>query len=134
MPSFKGAVERFELSSEVFTGLMSLARSERATVFMVLLGAFQVLLGRYSRQTDIVVGTAIAGRTQRASEGLIRTFRERSGVADGSVRRSVVHGGARARAGGDTRSLCHIRICCPSRDWSRSCSRSVICRDNLSIR
>ena len=53
---------------------MSLARSERATVFMVLLGAFQVLLGRYSRQTDIVVGTAIAGRTQRASEGLIGCF------------------------------------------------------------
>jgi len=73
-PTFKGAVERFEVSPEVFSGLTSLARSERATLFMVLLGAFQVLLGRYSRQSDVVVGTAIAGRTQRASEALIGCF------------------------------------------------------------
>jgi hypothetical protein len=41
---------------------------------MTLLGAFMVLLARYSRQEDIVVGTAIANRNRREVEGLIGFF------------------------------------------------------------
>src|SRR5947209_15201529 len=45
-----------------------------ATLFMVLLAAFNVLLARWSGQDDIVVGTPIAGRTRAETEGLIGFF------------------------------------------------------------
>jgi len=41
---------------------------------MVLLAAYQVLLSRYSGQRDVVVGSPIAGRTHRQTEGLIGFF------------------------------------------------------------
>ena len=41
---------------------------------MTLLAAFQVLLARYSGQHDVAVGTPIAGRTRRETEGLIGFF------------------------------------------------------------
>ena len=41
---------------------------------MVLLAAFQAVLSRWSGQDDIVVGTPMAGRTQREVEGLIGLF------------------------------------------------------------
>ena len=72
--SFHGGVSRFELTAELSRGLHHLARTHRATLHMVLLGAFQVLLSRYSGQRDIVVGTAIAGRTHAETEGLIGFF------------------------------------------------------------
>jgi non-ribosomal peptide synthetase component F len=44
------------------------------TLFMVLLGAFQLLLGRYSGQDDIAVGSPIANRNRREIEDLIGFF------------------------------------------------------------
>ncbi len=41
---------------------------------MTLLAAFDVLLSRYSRQRDIVVGSPIANRNQVETEGLIGLF------------------------------------------------------------
>ena len=41
---------------------------------MLLLAAFKAVLSRYSGQSDIVVGTPIAGRTHRELEGLIGFF------------------------------------------------------------
>jgi amino acid adenylation domain-containing protein/FkbH-like protein len=72
--SFKGATFSFHLSSELSTRLSALARGEGATLFMVLLAAFEVVLARWSGQEDIVVGTPIAGRTHREIEGLIGFF------------------------------------------------------------
>ncbi|HLL47092.1 MAG TPA: AMP-binding protein, partial [Longimicrobiaceae bacterium] len=54
--------------------LRSLARREGATLFMVLLAGFQMLLSRYAGQEDVVVGTPIAGRTRAEVEGLIGLF------------------------------------------------------------
>ena len=45
-----------------------------ATPFMVLLAAFQALLGRISGQQDLAVGTPIAGRNHVEIEGLIGFF------------------------------------------------------------
>ena len=45
-----------------------------ATPYMVLLAAFQLLLSRWSGQDDMVVGSPIAGRTERQTEGLIGFF------------------------------------------------------------
>ncbi|HEU5374785.1 MAG TPA: amino acid adenylation domain-containing protein, partial [Ktedonobacteraceae bacterium] len=43
-------------------------------LFMALLTVFQVVLARYSRQEDIVVGTPIAGRTRPELEALVGCF------------------------------------------------------------
>jgi amino acid adenylation domain-containing protein/thioester reductase-like protein len=72
--SFKGATLHFELPNTVTEPLKKLALSERATSFMVYLGAFAVLLARWSRQDDIVVGSPIAGRTSSELENLVGFF------------------------------------------------------------
>ena len=50
------------------------SQQEGVTLFMALLAGFQVLLSRYSGQRDIVVGSPIAGRTQREVEDLVGFF------------------------------------------------------------
>ncbi|HEX8921031.1 MAG TPA: condensation domain-containing protein, partial [Pyrinomonadaceae bacterium] len=74
MQSFSGAVYEFELGQELRKGLEALSRREGATLFMTLLAAFQTLLGRYSGQTDIVVGSPVANRNRAETEGLIGFF------------------------------------------------------------
>ncbi|MGZ4113199.1 MAG: non-ribosomal peptide synthetase, partial [Tumebacillaceae bacterium] len=66
--------ERFTLPSALTDGLQALSNRQGATLFMTLLAAYQALLGRYSGQDDVLVGTPIAGRTQRETEGLIGFF------------------------------------------------------------
>jgi amino acid adenylation domain-containing protein len=72
--TYRGAIVRVELSSELTAGLHLLCRETGTTLFMALLGALNVLLCRYSGQHDIVVGTPIAGRTRSELEGLIGFF------------------------------------------------------------
>ncbi len=50
------------------------ARAAGATPFMALLAGFAAVLGRWSGQRDLVVGTPVAGRTQEETEGLIGLF------------------------------------------------------------
>ena len=59
---------------EVLTKIKDLGRTEGATPFMALLGAFQVLLARYSGQEDVAIGSPIAGRTRSEMEDLIGFF------------------------------------------------------------
>ncbi|HEX3129772.1 MAG TPA: amino acid adenylation domain-containing protein, partial [Thermoanaerobaculia bacterium] len=66
-----GGIETFGLSGEP---LRKLARSQGATLFMVLLAAFQAWLHRYSGQPDILVGTPVANRGRTEIEGLIGFF------------------------------------------------------------
>ena len=72
--SYRGAMHFFTLPAKLSADLKALARREDVTLFMLLLGAFQVLLHRYSGQEDIVVGTPIAGRTRVETENLIGFF------------------------------------------------------------
>jgi amino acid adenylation domain-containing protein/non-ribosomal peptide synthase protein (TIGR01720 family) len=72
--SARGAVRRLALGRELSGGVESLARAGAATPFMTLLAAYQALLGRYAGQSDICVGTPIAGRTRLELEGLIGFF------------------------------------------------------------
>ena len=74
VPSYRGAHHGFALPAELTASLNELARGEGATLFMVLLAAFNVVLSRWSGQRDIVVGSPIAGRTHRELEGLIGFF------------------------------------------------------------
>lgn len=70
----KGAVQRFALTTELSASLISLARQENCTLFMILLAAFQILLHRYTGQAEIVIGTPMAGRNRAELEGLIGFF------------------------------------------------------------
>ena len=72
--SHHGASFPFQFPPELTESLKALSRREDATLFMVLLAAFQTLLYRYSGQSDIVVGADIANRNQRELEGLIGFF------------------------------------------------------------
>jgi arthrofactin-type cyclic lipopeptide synthetase C len=72
------------LPVELTTGLKQLGQREEMTLFMTLLAAWQLLLARYSRQADVVVGSPLANRTRSEVEGLNRVLREHAGVAHGS--------------------------------------------------
>ncbi|MFJ6215457.1 amino acid adenylation domain-containing protein [Streptomyces sp. NPDC092296] len=54
--------------------LAGLAGRHGATPFMLLLAAFQVLLGRYTGREDLTVGTPVAGRTRQETEELVGFF------------------------------------------------------------
>ncbi|HVH12624.1 MAG TPA: condensation domain-containing protein, partial [Longimicrobium sp.] len=72
--SHRGAREALAISPALTERLTALGRGEGATLYMVLLGAFQVLLAKYSGAEDVVVGSPIAGRTRRETEVLIGFF------------------------------------------------------------
>ena len=72
--SHRGAAESMLLGEELSGGLRELARAEGVTLFMLLLAGFEALLWRYTGQTDVVVGTDVAGRTREEVEGLIGFF------------------------------------------------------------
>ncbi len=72
--SHRGAQRSEVFEGALQEGLRGLARGEGATLYMVLLAAFQVLLGRYAGVEDVVVGSPVAGRTRPELEGLIGFF------------------------------------------------------------
>jgi thioesterase domain-containing protein/acyl carrier protein len=72
--TFGGAVHEVALPLALADALRTLSRDEGATLFMTLLAAFHTLLHRYTGQTDLVVGTPIAGRTRTELEPLIGFF------------------------------------------------------------
>ncbi|MBN1203855.1 MAG: amino acid adenylation domain-containing protein [Myxococcaceae bacterium] len=71
---FRGATLSFFLPLAVTQSLKSLAQREGATLFMVLLTAFDVWLYRYTGQRDLLVGTPIANRTRAELEELVGFF------------------------------------------------------------
>jgi amino acid adenylation domain-containing protein len=73
-PGFDGATCRLALSERLTADLRALARSEGATLFMVLLAGFQLLLARWVNQEQVLVGSPVAGRSRSELEGLIGCF------------------------------------------------------------
>ncbi|NLH05978.1 MAG: AMP-binding protein [Chloroflexi bacterium] len=74
VPTYRGDYVTFQLSPELTDGIRTLAQREGATLFMTLLAAFKTLLYRYSGQTDICIGTPVAGRNRAELENLIGFF------------------------------------------------------------
>ncbi|MEO5729664.1 MAG: condensation domain-containing protein, partial [Byssovorax sp.] len=72
--SHRGSTLNFALTKELGAALQELSRREGATLFMTLLAAFDVLLHRLTGQSDLVVGSPIAGRTRVETERLIGFF------------------------------------------------------------
>ncbi|GAB2793935.1 non-ribosomal peptide synthetase [Amycolatopsis magusensis] len=74
VPTYRGDEQTFDLPPTTVTALTRLARGENATLFMVLLAAFQVVLARHARQDDIVIGTPVAGRPRTETEQVVGCF------------------------------------------------------------
>ena len=72
--STRGARQSTVIPKRVSDGIKELSRREGVTPFTTLLAAFHTLLGRYTSQQDIVVGSPVAGRTQAETEGLVGFF------------------------------------------------------------
>jgi amino acid adenylation domain-containing protein len=72
--TYRGANHDMAFPRAVTEKLATLARSEGASLFMAIMAAFQSLMGRWSGQDDVVVGTPIAGRNRAELEGLIGFF------------------------------------------------------------
>ncbi|HVO10121.1 MAG TPA: amino acid adenylation domain-containing protein, partial [Vicinamibacteria bacterium] len=74
MPSFRGEEQESRLGLRLLERLRRLAQAEEATLFVVVLAAFQVLLHRYTGRLDVIVGSPVAGRTRSELEGLVGFF------------------------------------------------------------
>ncbi|MCB1054463.1 MAG: AMP-binding protein, partial [Acidobacteria bacterium] len=72
--SLRGARHRFAVPAGVASALEAWTRSSGLTLYMVLLTAFDALLGRWSGQRDVAVGSPVAGRTRAEVEDLIGFF------------------------------------------------------------
>lgn len=74
VPASDGKTRLFTMDAQLTADLKRLAERQGATLFMVLLTAYEVLLHRYSGQDDICLGTPIANRNYAETEGLIGMF------------------------------------------------------------
>jgi tyrocidine synthetase-3 len=72
--SFEGNSMVFAVTDEETAALRNLGQEENATLFMVLLGLFNILLSKLSGQEDIVVGTPLAGRRHADLQSVIGMF------------------------------------------------------------
>ncbi len=72
--SFRGKTLDFTVDRELARKVAHFSQQQKATPFMTLLSAFALLLHRYSSQSEILIGTPIAGRAQPEVERLIGLF------------------------------------------------------------
>lgn len=72
--SFAGAAHFFSFSASETAALKQFAQQHDVTLFMLLLAAFQVLLGRLAQQEDVSVGVPVAGRDNAQTHPLIGFF------------------------------------------------------------
>ncbi len=72
--SYNGSICCSVLSRKLTDALTILSQREGVTLFATLLGAFKLLLHRYTGQDDILVGTPAAGRNRAEIEGLLGFF------------------------------------------------------------
>ncbi len=63
-----------KLTSTQVQALQALATAQQATLFMTMLTVLEIVLHRWTKQTDMVIGTVIAGRSETALEPLIGCF------------------------------------------------------------
>lgn len=72
--SYRGKLHTTRIDASVLDGVNRLSQQNGATLFMTMQAAFSVFLGRYSGETDIVLGFSVANRMQKELEGLIGFF------------------------------------------------------------
>ncbi|MDE1392763.1 lichenysin non-ribosomal peptide synthetase LicA [Bacillus paralicheniformis] len=93
--SFEGDRVSAVLPKDMKEKLAVLAEQNGATLYMVMLAAYNMLLAKYSGQEDVIVGTPAAGRRHSDLEGIIgmfvNTLAIRSKVESGRTFRDFLH-------------------------------------------
>lgn len=72
--TFNGRNLEFQVSPSLTKAFTALGRESGTTLFMQILAAYGVLLGRYAGSSDIAIGTPHAGRARPELQGLIGFF------------------------------------------------------------
>jgi amino acid adenylation domain-containing protein len=72
--SYRGAAHDFAVPEDASARLGALAHSAGATLFMAALAVLGALLGRYTGEDDVVVGSPIASRTRPELEDVVGLF------------------------------------------------------------
>jgi len=72
--TFNGKTQVTTIDSSIYRDFDGLCKKQGASLFMGLHAAFSSILARYSNETDIVLGTAIANREQEEIADLIGFF------------------------------------------------------------
>jgi len=72
--TYSAGTEHLQLPTDLSEALRTLSRRSGVTLFMTLLAAVKILLGRLAGQDDVVVWTPIAGRNRAETEKLIGFF------------------------------------------------------------
>ncbi len=74
LQSHQGETVMVQLPAALVSGLRQLSQQNRVTFFMTLLAGFNTVLHRYTGQTDLVVGSLLAGRDAAETEELVGFF------------------------------------------------------------
>jgi amino acid adenylation domain-containing protein len=72
--SSRGAIARATVDAQTTQRLAEVAHGENATMFMVFLTGFTATLSRYARQSELVIGTQVAGRTHAELDPMLGMF------------------------------------------------------------
>jgi amino acid adenylation domain-containing protein len=72
--SVRGATCSFQIDAAVARRLAELARDQGATLFVMLLAAFKILLFRYTGTDDVVIGAPMRGRSKPEFERILGYF------------------------------------------------------------
>ncbi|PTX58353.1 amino acid adenylation domain-containing protein, partial [Kordia periserrulae] len=70
----EGNIFEFELSPEETQSLKKIADEHGATLFMVVLAVYNILLSKLSGETDITIGTSVSGREHNDLETIVGMF------------------------------------------------------------
>ena len=92
--TFEGGVRSRSLSPELSASLNLFCQHRNVTTFMVLYAVFATWLHRYTQESDIVIGSIVAGRRRRELEDMIgycvNTVALRSEISDGLTRQDLL--------------------------------------------
>lgn len=72
--TYKGQTISFKINNEIAGKLKEIAKRNGATLYMVLLAAYEILLHRYSGQHQVLVGSPTSGREDAAFSEVVGYF------------------------------------------------------------
>jgi amino acid adenylation domain-containing protein len=72
--TFAGATRKIRIGPQTCQHLKRLSHEQNATLFMTLISAFALLLGRHARQWDFAIGTPVSHRELPGTQQLIGLF------------------------------------------------------------